>query len=144
MTHQVNELVLLSREQFKAEVFRRSAGRCIFCSAPAVDAHHILERKLFADGGYYLANGVAVCEAHHWQCETTVLTVEQVRTAAGICTAVLPAGFDSLAMYDKWGNRVWPSGLRTWGPLEQDTGARKALAAGAVLGLLMPADYAES
>lgn len=135
---------LLSREAFKQAVFARSKGRCVFCAAQAVDAHHILERKLFPDGGYYLGNGAAVCEEHHWQCETTRLSVSQVRQAAGIQVPVLPPWCEPSSEYDKWGNRVWPSGLRTWGPLEQDVGARKALAAGGVLGRLMPDGYVES
>lgn len=134
---------LLSREDFKRWVLHRSAGKCVFCPQPAMDAHHVLERKLFADGGYYLGNGAAVCEDHHWACETTLLSVEAVRAAAGIKQPALPAGFEAARAYDKWGNRVWPSGLRTWGPLEHDTGARKALAAGGYLGALMPPGYAE-
>lgn len=135
---------LLSREDFKQAVFARSNGRCVFCTAQAVDAHHILERKLFPDGGYYLGNGAAVCEEHHWQCETTKLTVQQVRQAAGIRVPVLPPGLEPNCEYDKWGNRVWASGLRSWGSLERDVGARKALAAGGILGQLMPAGYGET
>ena len=140
----LDETVLLSREDFKRQVFLRTKGRCAFCERPAVDAHHVLERKLFDNGGYFLGNGVAVCDDHHWRCETTELPLAAVREAAGIKVPALPAGFLRDAEYDKWGNRVWPSGLRTWGPLEQDTGARKALAAGGVLGRLMPPGYAES
>jgi hypothetical protein len=63
------ETVLLYRERFKEVVFRRAAGLCVFCAAQAVDAHHILERKLFAeDGGYYAGNGATVYEDHHRQC----------------------------------------------------------------------------
>jgi len=134
---------LLSREEFSKQVLTRNGGKCVFCHKPAVDPHHILERKLFADGGYYLSNGAAVCDEHHWQCERTQLSVEEVRVAAGVSKVVLPPGFQEGATYDKWGNRVWPSGLRSWGPLEGDTGARKALAQGGVLGLMMPADFAE-
>lgn len=134
---------LLSREEFKRQVLARARGRCVFCGQPADAAHHILERKLFADGGYFLANGAAVCEQHHWDCETTRVSVEDVRRAAGISQVVVPQGYDPLGIFDKWGNRVWPSGVRSWGPLEQDTGARKALAAGGCLGLMMPRTYAE-
>lgn len=136
---------LLPREEFKRRVFAKSGGKCVFCEQVAVDAHHILERKLFTDGGYYASNGVAVCEAHHWQCETTALSVEAVRKAAGICPgeAALPPGFEAGATYDKWGNRIWPTGLRSWGPLEHDTGARRALAQGGCLALMMPAAYCE-
>jgi hypothetical protein len=135
---------LLTRGEFKRQVFLRSRGKCVFCSRDAVDAHHILERKLFVDGGYYASNGAAVCEAHHWQCETTQLSVETVRAHAGINQSTLPAGLLTDVPYDKWGNRIWPSGLRSWGPLENDSGARKALAAGGVLGLMLPADYREA
>lgn len=125
----------LSREQFRLQVFARSNGRCVICGDPVVDAHHILDRKLFADVGYRLDNGAAVCELHHWACETTEISVAVVRRAA-----VLPAFADEM---DKWGNRIWPSGLRSAGPLMNDTGARRALAAGRVLHLVMPSSYRE-
>lgn len=129
---------LLDRDAFKKSVFHRSGGICVFCALPAVDPHHILERKLYADGGYYLSNGAAVCAEHHWQCETTALSVEAVRLAAGITTPTLPPGFSPEAVYDKWGNRVRPDGLLEAGVLFHDTGARKALAAGGKLGLFVP------
>lgn len=103
-----------------------------------MDAHHILERKLFPDGGYYLGNGAAVCEAHHWQCETTALSVDAVRKVAGIALPVLPPGFEAGTTYDKWGNVIRADGLREPGPLFEDTGCRKALAAGGFLGLFVP------
>lgn len=127
---------LLSREQFKIEVFARSGGRCVCCPAPAVDAHHILERKLFPDGGYYLANGAAVCEEHHWACEMTTLSVEQVREAAGIVECCVPPGWKTQVCYDKWGNQSREDGTWIPGPLIQDSGARRALAKGGKLGLI--------
>lgn len=135
--------MLLPREQFKQEVFARSNHQCVLCTAPAVDAHHILERKLFSDGGYYRDNGAAVCAACHLLCEHTRITVEEVRAAAHIAIGLLPPTWDASSIYDKWGNRVWPSGLRSAGVLEHDTGMRRALAAGGFLGLLMPSDYSE-
>ena len=92
---------LLSREAFKDQVFARSKHKCVFCGAPAVDAHHILERKLFDDGGYYLDNGAAVCEADHWRCETTEFSLEDVRLAANISRPVLPQGTSNEAILDK-------------------------------------------
>lgn len=135
---------LLTREEFKTQVFARSRGKCVFCNAPAADAHHILERKLFDNGGYYLNNGAAVCEDDHWKCETTEHSVDDVRLAAGIVFTVVPKSLYTAVKLDKWGNRVWPSGMRTWGPLADDTGARKALAHGGFLGLMMPEGYAEN
>ncbi len=134
---------LLDRETFKRLVLARAGGRCVFCGAPAVDAHHILERKLFDDGGYRLCNGAAVCAACHWRCETTELSVADVCAAAGIKKEPSFPGAVLGGDYDKWGNRIWPSGLRSWGPLESDAGARKALAVGGVLGRMMPSTYCE-
>lgn len=34
---------------------------CVFCKKPATEVHHILDRKLFDDGGYYENNGASVC-----------------------------------------------------------------------------------
>lgn len=128
---------LLSREAFKTAVFARAGGTCVFCSRPAVDPHHILERKLFPDGGYYLGNGAAVCDEHHWECETTALSVEQVRQAAGIREAVLPPGFARDVVYDKWGNQVLEGGVRVAGLMAADDGMRKALQQGGYLHLLL-------
>lgn len=140
---QVDLRQLLTREEFKRVVFARAGGRCVFCEAPAVDPHHILERKLFEDGGYYAGNGAAVCDVHHWHAEMTLLTVEAVREAARIDTPVLPPGFLPGVLYDKWGNRIWPSGARSLGPLGDDDGMRRALGRGRALYLLRPADYTE-
>lgn len=134
---------LLSREAFKAQVFMRSKQLCGFCGGPAVDAYHILERKLFKDGGYYLDNGAAVCEKHHWMCETTELDLNAVRHACSIVRPVVPPCMNPSTTFDKWGNYVWLSGMRTWGPLEHDAGARKALEKGGFLGVMMPPGYAE-
>ena len=52
---------LLSRDDFRELTFQRDGHRCVLCGAPAQDAHHIIERRLFPDGGYYLGNGASVC-----------------------------------------------------------------------------------
>jgi hypothetical protein len=124
---------LLSREDFKVQVLAASAGKCVLCPAPAVDAHHIMDRKLFADGGYRLRNGAAVCEACHWRCETTEASVDKVLAACGGHAPLLPAGFDPSRTYDKWGNEILANGSRKPGPLFNDPGARKALEKGRVL-----------
>lgn len=129
---------LLSREDFEYYVLLRAKGKCIFCPAPAVNAHHVLERKLYPETrGYFLGNGAAVCHEHHWGCETTELSVEVVREAAGIVVPVLPPGFDPNLVYDKWGNEVLADGYRIAGPLAHDDGMLKALRKGNVLELLI-------
>lgn len=122
---------LLTREQFKEQVFARSGGKCVFCDKPAIDPHHILDRKLFPDGGYYLSNGAAVCEEHHLMCEYTLISVEEVREKAGIDKDehVLPPGFIHHVHYDKWGNLCNIDGTRSAGPLIGDDGCLKALKA---------------
>ncbi|MBC8740438.1 hypothetical protein F6X40_27770 [Paraburkholderia sp. UCT31] len=133
--------VLLGREEFKAVVFKRAAGTCVFCSQRAVDAHHIIERKLFPDGGHYSGNGAAVCERDHWKCETTELSVEEVRRAACIQTIVLPPAFDSARRYDKWGNEMRQDGMLIAGPLVDDVGMRRALEQGGKLGRLLRKEW---
>lgn len=135
--------VLLSRDEFRTQVLARSKGACVLCHAPAVDAHHILDRKLYPDGGYYLSNGAAVCAQCHFLCEYTQVSVEDVRLACGIVDPVLPPGLDPGVVYDKWGNRIWPSGLRSAGPLVNDRGMRKALCRGGLMGALMMDGYWE-
>ena len=47
----VNEK-LLTRDNFRESVFDRDNHKCVFCDKHAKDAHHIMERRLFNDGGY--------------------------------------------------------------------------------------------
>ena len=78
---------LLTRDQFREGVFARDHHKCVFCDKPAVDAHHIMERRLWPDSGYYLNNGASVCAEHHMKCESTEISLEQVRDACGITKA---------------------------------------------------------
>lgn len=99
---------LLTRDEFRESVFIRDGHKCVICKQPGIDAHHILDRKLFEDGGYYLDNGATLCSEHHIDAEKSTITVEQIRTATGITDIVLPPGLlHGLlhgVIYDKWGN----------------------------------------
>src|SRR3546814_8048125 len=86
--------ILLTRTAFREGVFARDEYRCVFCPLPAEDAHHIIERRLWPDGGYYLDNGASVCRDHHIRCETTEISVEDVRDAAGITRIMVPPHLD--------------------------------------------------
>jgi hypothetical protein len=123
----------LSRDEFRNAVLLRDGARCVLCGRAADDAHHILERRLFADGGYYLENGASVCEPCHVRCEMTVVSVEEVRAAAGVRAKVLPRHLYPDEVYDKWGNIVLPDGRRTRGELFYDASVQKILEAGGVL-----------
>lgn len=126
--------VLLSREDFREKVFKRDNYTCVFCKEPAVDAHHLIERKCWDDGGYYIDNGASVCTKHHLECEMTIISVEQVREACGIERVVLPDHFYESAVYTKWGDEIMPSGMRLRGELFQDESVQKILSLGGVLG----------
>ncbi len=95
---------LLTREQFTTICFNRDGGKCVFCKKPATEVHHILDRKLFDDGGYYENNGASVCEKCHLLCENLSYTIIQVRDACNIKEPVVPSVFDVDKVMDKWGN----------------------------------------
>lgn len=127
---------LLSREKFEEVVLERFHGQCCFCSKPAIDAHHIFDRKLYEDGGYYEENGAPVCEKHHWDCETTKITVGEVQQANFITFLLIPPQLDPALVYDKWGNQVVSEFHRRPGPLADDTGCLRALRLGGFIGYL--------
>ena len=126
---------LLTRDEFREQVFKRDGHKCVFCDEPAQDAHHIIERRLWTDSGYYLNNGASVCGKHHLECERTTISVEQVREACGITKSCIPEHLYDDQIYDKWGNIVLPNGQRTKGELFNDTSVQKVLREGGVLDL---------
>jgi hypothetical protein len=127
---------LLTRDQFREQVFARDKHRCVICDNAAVDAHHIIERRLFSDGGYYLENGASLCERHHIEAEQTVLSCQQIREAIGIERFPIPEHFYSDVDYDKWGNII-VSGGRLKGELFFDPSVQKILGQGNVLDIFM-------
>ncbi len=112
--------ILLTRDQFREFVFARDSHKCVVCGKPAQDAHHILERKLWSDGGYYIENGASLCGEHHLAAESTVLTCKELRERIGIKYFPLPDHLYTDQEYDKWGNPVLPNGLRIRGELFDD------------------------
>lgn len=88
---------------------------------------HILDRKLFSDGGYYLGNGASVCEAHHWEVEKTNISVEDVYKACGITEPVIPPQLDKNKSYDKWGNLILDNGMREPGDMFFEENVQKIL-----------------
>ena len=125
----MNRPQLLSRDDFREGVFARDKNVCVVCKQQAENAHHIIERRLWSDGGYYLDNGASVCGNCHLDCERTDISVEQIREFAGIKNIVLPEDMYPDFVYDKWGNVLNMNGTRTRGPLFQDASVRKVLAA---------------
>lgn len=87
---------VLSRDSFREKVFERDNNKCVICgrSDLPIDAHHIIERRLWDDGGYYIDNGATLCDdgknGCHYKAETTEISVETIRDACGIKTIILP------------------------------------------------------
>lgn len=120
--------MLLTRDEFREAVFQRDGHKCVICDASGQDAHHLLERRLWSDGGYYLDNGATLCGDHHIQAEQTLLTVEEIREAAGVINIILPDHLYPRSRYDKWGNTILLSRQRMIGELFFDTSVQKVLA----------------
>lgn len=114
MSRNKPKIALLSRDDFRNGTFERDRFQCVVCGAPAVDAHHIIERRLFKaaheKGGYFLDNGASLCEKHHIEAEQTTISCKSIRQLCGIETVVLPEHFWPDLDYDKWGNILTPEG----------------------------------
>lgn len=120
----------LSRNDFRKLVFERDGHKCIFCeSTTNLDAHHIIERRLFETcGGYHLNNGATVCEFHHRSSEMTTISCDEIRDKIGIDVVVLPENMYPDHVYDKWGNIIYANGMRrAIGPLFYDESVQKIL-----------------
>jgi hypothetical protein len=131
---------LLTRDEFREGVFARDGYKCVMCkSSGKLDAHHIIERRLYTApdefGGYFMENGVSVCEPCHLKCEQTVITVEELREACNIQRVVLPEHLYEDQRYDKWGNVILPNGQRMRGDLFYDESVQKVLGQAGVLDL---------
>jgi hypothetical protein len=128
---------LLTRDEFRTKTFQRDQYRCINCGCNAIldkdgeptnlDAHHIVERRLWGDGGYYLENGATVCEPCHIMAEQTVLSCDDIREKCKITKILIPFQFYDDDKVDKWGNYVLPNGTRMPGELFYDESVQKIL-----------------
>lgn len=122
-----------TRNEFKEAVFARDGHRCVACGAPGANAHHLIDRNLWPDGGYAPDNGVTLCPHCHLKAERTQLDCADLRRRAGITRCALPPGFSDDNEYDHWGNIVGTNGVRYVGPLFDRPNVKKALKEGGVL-----------
>lgn len=97
----------MKRTEFRGAVFKRDNHQCVCCSKLAVDAHHILDRSLFEDGGYVLENGASLCESCHWDAEKGLISPKLLWEKLGV-KPYLPPNFDTIYDYDKWGKILSP------------------------------------
>ena len=100
---------LLSRNDFRNMVFKRDRNNCIIpnCNKSAVDAHHIIERRLWQDtsefGGYFLCNGASLCEEHHIAAEKNFYPPQYLWNILKIDNPIRPKSFKHNVDYTKWG-----------------------------------------
>lgn len=125
---------LMDRDRFRDTVFYRDKHKCVIHKdISAQDAHHITERRLWENGGYYVENGASLCAQCHLEAEMTVLSCDEIRAAAGIDQIVLPEHLYPDYNYDKWGNIILDNGNRLKGELFYDESVQKILGKGKVL-----------
>lgn len=127
---------LLSREEFRTSCFERDGYKCVICgdgkhNGVKLDAHHIIERRLWDDGGYYLDNAATLCDKNengcHFKAEQTKITIEEILDKIGVKKPLLPENFYDDLRYDKWGNTYLENGKRSKGPLFDDESVQKLL-----------------
>lgn len=96
-----------NRQQFRQTVFDRDNHTCLVpgCDAPAEDAHHIIERALWSDGGYVPDNGASVCETHHRAAEDNLIPPQAFWRWAGVTEPPLPTDIDDIHV-NKWGDEL--------------------------------------
>lgn len=94
---------LLTRDNFREGVFKRDGHLCVICGEKAQDAHHIMERGLWPDEGYYIDNGASLCGVCHFDAEDDALLPSEIREAALITRVLLPPHLDPNVEYTKWG-----------------------------------------
>jgi hypothetical protein len=125
------KFLLLSRNEFRYQVFARDSYKCVVCKESATEVHHIIERRLWGkeqEGGYFLANGVSVCSDCHLKAERTEISCDKLRELAGIKEFPLPDHLYHDQPYDKWGNPILPNGMRLKGELFEEEPVQKMLA----------------
>ena len=130
-----NHEPLLTRDAFREAVFQRDGCCCVICKQPTRDAHHIVERRLWPNGGYFVSNGASLCGEHHRAAEATTLSCEEIRSVAGIRVVLLPPAFYDGEPIDKWGNRLLPNGQRLRGELFDDESVQRLLREAGLLDL---------
>jgi len=95
-----------NRKQFREQVFSRDNNTCLvpWCEKDAFDAHHIIERELWDDGGYIKDNGASVCSKHHKAAEENYIPPQSFWMWANIEKPVTP----------KWSEKQTEKMLTTW------------------------------
>lgn len=93
-----------NRHKFRENCFKRDNNECVvpWCDSEAVDAHHIIERREWSNGGYFAKNGASVCSKHHKYAEKNMIPPQAFWMWLGIDNPITPDGYD--VNINKWGD----------------------------------------
>ena len=114
--------------------FARDNNKCVICGDSATAAHHIFDRTLYDNGGYYLNNGASLCDKCHLEAEKTLISVNEIWDKIGIDATIAPCpdNLTNIHQLDKWGNIII-DGKRYHGPLFHQENVQKILRAAGLL-----------
>jgi len=121
------KLKLLTRDEFRNGCLDRDGHKCVNCgNKDNLSVHHIMERRLFENGGYYFNNGITLCEPHHIEAEQTLIDPSKFYELLGV-KRVLPDNLYEEFEYTKWGDIILANKTRLKGPLFFDESVQKIL-----------------
>lgn len=94
----------ITRKEFREQCFNRDNHTCVvpWCDEDAEDAHHIIERAEWEDGGYIPQNGASVCEKHHRHAEENEIPPQAFWLWIGIDNPITPSQYG--LHINKWGD----------------------------------------
>lgn len=96
-----------NRKQFRHDCKERDKHECIipWCNNSPDEVHHIIERRLWDEGGYIKNNGASVCNKHHRYAEENHIPPQAFWLWADVAPADIPLP-DQLDTIDvnKWGD----------------------------------------
>jgi len=103
----------MTRQEFREKCVKRDGGQCLVpgCGAEVTtdpdgpgEVHHIIERKLWNDGGYIPDNGACVCNEHHRLAEENIIPPQAFWRWAGVKDVPLPSLSGSTT--EQYGNAI--------------------------------------
>jgi hypothetical protein len=119
---------LLTREEFNEVARKRDNYCCVMCgSKGCLSVHHVIEHKLFPDGGRYIDNAATLCSDCHLKAEQTIISPKTLREKIGVVNPIYPPGYGDDTDFDKWMNPVLINGRRLKGPMFNTEQVQKVL-----------------
>jgi hypothetical protein len=103
----------MTRKKFRRVCVERDDRECVIPSCNSTvtanpeengEVHHIIERKLWDDGGYFEKNGASVCNHHHRLAEDNIIPPQAFWYWINVDNPETPSGKD--VNIDKWGDEM--------------------------------------